>query len=138
MKMSVAQGREHERAVAVAAESPAAPSRLRWLRKGELLILGGFIVLVLPWAFYLAYSLPSRHVTPHWDAAWAGFDLMMAGAAAWTVASIVRRSAYLSVAASVTGAFLVCDAWFDILTSRPGSELVTSGLFALFGELPLA
>ena len=33
---------------------------------------------------------------------------------------------------------LICDAWFDLITSRPGSELVESSLFAVLGELPMA
>ena len=83
-------------------------------------------------------TLPARYVTHHFDVAWVGFDLMMACVALWTVLSIVRSSKYLPIAASVTGTFLVCDAWFDLVTSRPGSELVQSSLLAGAGELPLA
>jgi hypothetical protein len=38
------------------------------------------------------------------------------------------------VAASVTGTLLVCDAWFDAVTARPGGELVEAAL----AELPVA
>ena len=119
-------------------DSPAPMPKIRWARKWVLLVLGGFAVVLFPWTAYLAYALPDRHLTPHWSIAWAGFDLMMAAGALATVVSILRRSRYLAMAASITGAFLLCDAWFDLITSRPGSELVESSLFAVFGELPMA
>jgi hypothetical protein len=131
---------ERERKWSVA-EDPAAPFAAevpRWLRKWGLLVLGGFCLLLLPWTVYLAYSLPSRHVTPHWSVVWAGFDLVMACGALWTIVSIVRQSRYLAIAATATGTLLLCDAWFDLLTSRPGSELLESSLMAVAGEVPLA
>jgi len=127
-----------ERAIAGDADSPELRHKVRWVRKWSLLLLGGFAVVLFPWTAYLAYVLPDRHLTPHWSIAWAGFDLLMAGAALSTVTTIVRRSRYLGMAASITGTFLICDAWFDLITSRPGSELVESSLFAVLGELPMA
>jgi hypothetical protein len=132
------QERWRELAIAGAADSSEAGHKVRWLRKWVLLLLGGFAVLLFPWTAYLAYALPDRHLTPHWSIAWAGFDLMMAAAAIATVVAIVHRSRYLAMAASITGTFLLCDAWFDLITSRPGSELVESSLFAILGELPMA
>ncbi len=38
----------------------------------------------------------------------------------------------------MTGTLLVCDAWFDILTSRGTSDIVQAILSALLVELPLA
>ena len=51
---------------------------------------------------------------------------------------MVRRSPYAEVAAAVSGTLLVCDAWFDLLTSRTTSELVQAALEAALVELPLA
>ena len=130
--------RTRERAVMGDAGAAAAMPKIRWARKWVLVVLGGFAIVLFPWTAYLAYSLPDRHLTPHWSIAWAGFDLMMAVGAVATVVSILRRSRYLAMAASITGAFLLCDAWFDLITSRPGSELVESSLFAVLGELPMA
>ncbi|MFL5949398.1 MAG: hypothetical protein ACJ743_13175, partial [Gaiellaceae bacterium] len=45
---------------------------------------------------------------------------------------------YLPIFASIAGTLLVCDAWFDTLTSRPGSELAWAAVEALVAELPLA
>src|SRR5207248_9446056 len=64
--------------------------------------------------------------------------VMMAWVAVWTMGSIIRQSRCLAIAATVTGTLLLCDAWFDLLTSRPGSELLESSLLAVAGEVPLA
>jgi hypothetical protein len=127
-----------ERSIMGDSGSPEPWHKVRWLRKWALLLFGAFAVGLFPWTAYLAYALPDRHLTPHWSVAWAGFDLMMAACALATLLAILRSSPYLAMAASVTGTFLVCDAWFDLITSRPGSELVESSLFAGFGELPMA
>jgi hypothetical protein len=42
------------------------------------------------------------------------------------------------VAASATAAFLVADAWFDIVTSQPGWDVVQAAILAFLVELPLA
>jgi hypothetical protein len=112
--------------------------RAQRLRRRAVIGLGGVALILFPWSVYLSYSLPSRHLTPHWDAAWAGFDLLMAFSAITTLVLLVSRSAYVAIAASVTATFLLCDAWFDMITSRPGSELTQSVLFAVFAELPIA
>jgi hypothetical protein len=55
-----------------------------------------------------------------------------------TVVGLVRLSPQLPVFASIAGTLLVCDAWFDTLTSTPGSELAWAVVEALVAELPLA
>jgi hypothetical protein len=100
--------------------------------------LGGFLVFIFPWTLYLAYSLPAEHVTPHWSLAWAGFDLLEAAGAGATLLALLRRSPLLPVVAAATGALLLCDAWFDVVTSRPGGELAWSATTAALAELPLA
>ena len=69
---------------------------------------------------------------------WPGLDVGIALAVAATVIGLVRLSVHLPVFASIAGTLLVCDAWFDTLTSRPGSELAWAALEALVAELPLA
>jgi hypothetical protein len=95
-------------------------------------------VLLVPWTLWLTFSLPSRHLTERYDLAWVGFDIALAAAFAATAWTAVRRSRWLAAFAAVTGTMLVCDAWFDVVTSQEGTEMVEAVLEAVFGELPLA
>jgi hypothetical protein len=40
--------------------------------------------------------------------------------------------------AAVTGTMLVCDAWFDVVTSQSGGEMWEAVAEAALAELPLA
>jgi hypothetical protein len=93
--------------------------------------------ILLPWTIYLAESLPGSQVSPHYDAAWAGFDVMLLVALASSGYFALRRSRYLSTAAAATAALLAVDAWFDVVTSPP-SQMPESVLLAVAVELPLA
>jgi hypothetical protein len=106
---------------------------VRWI--GRLFAL--FSLLLLPWTAYLARSLPSQQVSTHYDAAWAGFDVLLALALAGTAYFALRRPGYLATAASATATLLVVDAWFDVLTT-PGVQRIESVLLAALVELPLA
>src|SRR6266705_2108562 len=66
---------------------------------------------------------------------WAGFLIV---ALVVTAIAVVRRSPYAEVAAAISGTLLVCDAWFDVLTSRTTGELVQASVEAALVELPLA
>ncbi len=96
-----------------------------------------FSMLLVPWTVYLAGSLPSQQVSTNYDAAWAGFDVLLALALAGTACFALRQSVYLATTASATAALLVVDAWFDVLTT-PGVQRIESVLLAVFVELPLA
>jgi hypothetical protein len=106
---------------------------VRWA--GPLFAL--FSVILLPWILYLAVTLPSRQVSAHYDVAWAGFDVILLGALASTAYFALRRSRYLSTAATATAALLVVDAWFDVVTTPP-NQVWQSILLAAAIELPLA
>jgi hypothetical protein len=95
-------------------------------------------VFLVPWILYLTFTLPSRHVTVHYDLAWVGFDLGLTvafGATAWAV---LRGSQWLVPLAAITGTMLCCDAWFDVTTSQPGTELFEAIAEAAVAEIPLA
>ena len=96
-----------------------------------------FSLILLPWTIYLAGSLPARQVSANYDAAWAGFDVLLMLMLASTAYFALRRSRYLATAASATAALLVVDAWFDVLTTPAGQRIESIGLAALV-ELPLA
>jgi hypothetical protein len=114
-----------------------APIRIplpRWL----VLLLGLVAVFLVPWTLYLTFTLPSRHVTFHYDLAWVGFDIALAVSFAATAWAAFRGSQWLVPLAAVTGTMLVCDAWFDVVTSQPGGETWEAVAEAALGELPLA
>ncbi len=113
---------------------PDGPHVPRWV--APLLALAA--LLLVPWTLWLTFSLPSRHVADRYDLAWVGFDVALAAAFAATAWAAVTRSRRLAVLAAVTGTMLVCDAWFDVITSHTGGEMAEAVLEALFGELPLA
>ena len=100
-------------------------------------LFGLFSVVLLPWIIYIGFSLPSRQLSPNYDIAWAGFDVMLLGALAATAYFALRRSRYLSTAASAAAAMLVVDAWFDVMTT-PTNERLQSIVLAAVVELPLA
>jgi hypothetical protein len=101
-------------------------------------ILAAAALVLIPWAIALGQMLPSRHVANHWDAAWTGFDVILACSLLATAWAAVRRRDLLKGLAAVSGTLLLCDAWFDILTSSGGTDLEVAIVLAVFGELPLA
>ena len=106
----------------------------RWIT--SLLALAA--LALIPWTLWLTVSLPSKHVSRHYDLAWVGFDVALLTMFALTARAAYRRSHLLVPFASATAAMLVCDAWFDIVTAGPGSERVEALVQAVLGELPLA
>jgi hypothetical protein len=95
-------------------------------------------VVLVPWIALLFATLPRHYVANHWDVAWGGFDIGLGIALATTAVLVARRSPYAEVTATITGTLLVCDAWFDILTSRGASDVAQAVASALLIELPLA
>jgi len=106
---------------------------VRWA--GPLFAL--FALVMVPWTVYVGESLPRRQLSPHYDASWAGFDIMLLAALAATAYFALRRSRYLSMAATATAVLLVVDAWFDLMTT-PSGQIVQSIVLAAVVELPLA
>jgi hypothetical protein len=101
------------------------------------LVLVSAAVILPAWAVYLAVVLPHEHVTPNWDVVWVGFDLGLATLAATAFLSLRRRSRWAPVLAGALAAALVCDAWFDVMTSDGGDRRVAIALAVLL-ELPIA
>ncbi|MDQ1616746.1 MAG: hypothetical protein QOJ60_2685 [Actinomycetota bacterium] len=94
-------------------------------------------VVLVPWIFYLAWSLPPESVAHHYDVAWPGFDVLLVLGLAGTGACAWLRSRYLAVAAAATGSMLLVDAWFDVTTAGAHERWVSLGL-AVVVEIPLA
>ena len=115
--------------------------RLRSWRGAPRRLAGVFVALALvlvPWTYWLASELPSRHIARHWDVAWGGFDAGLAVALLGTAVAILRRSPALQGWAAATTAMLCCDAWFDVVTQAPGRGREIAVAEAALVELPLA
>ena len=95
-------------------------------------------LVLIPWTALLFATLPRHYVANHWGIAWGGFDIGLGLALAATAILVARRSPFAEVTAAVTGTLLICDAWFDVLTSRGVSDIAQAAALAAFVELPLA
>jgi hypothetical protein len=93
--------------------------------------------VLIPWTAYLAFSLPSRQVSSHYNVAWVGFDVFLLVTLGATGFFALRRSRYLALTSASAATLLVVDAWFDVLTS-PGRQVIGSIILAVVIELPLA
>jgi hypothetical protein len=94
--------------------------------------------ILLPWTALLFFTLPGHYGANHWQIAWGGFDIGLGIALATTGIAVLRRSAFGEVAATITGTLLICDAWFDTLTSHSTGDIAQAVADALLIELPLA
>lgn len=96
-----------------------------------------FSLILVPWTIYLGETLPAHQLSPHYDVAWAGFDVMLLVGLGTTAYFALRRSRYLAVSAAATATLLIVDAWFDVMTT-PGDQVAESIVLAAVVELPLA
>ena len=102
----------------------------------SLFVLFGLVLA--PWIVWIIASLPSHEVANHWEVAWAGFDATLAVLLVATGVALARRSPVAGILAAMAGAFLICDAWFDTMTSRGTPTVVVAIAEAVLVELPLA
>lgn len=100
--------------------------------------LFGCALVLIPWIALLFATLPSHYVANHWEVAWGGFDIGLGISLASTAILVARRSPFAEITATITGTLLVCDAWFDVLTSRGTSDISQAVATAFLIELPLA
>jgi hypothetical protein len=119
--------------VRVSSDLARSGGRVRW---GGWALLAAAAVL-LPWMVVLGTSLPATESARHWAVAWMGLDLMETTALAVTGWLVLNRDVRVRMAASVAGAFLLADAWFDITTAQPSWDVLQATMLALFVELPL-
>jgi hypothetical protein len=98
--------------------------------------LGGAVVLI-PW-IVLMFTVPAAvNVPKHWQLVWGGFDCFLVLGFAVTAFRLITRSPRGAVTAAMTGTMLLIDAWFDVLTTHRGGQII-SILMALFAEIPCA
>lgn len=105
----------------------------RWV---VVFFVGGALVLI-PW-IVLMFTVPQLvNVSRRWELVWGGFDCFLVLGFAVTAFRLITRSPRGAVTAAMTGTMLLIDAWFDVLTTHRGSQVV-SILMAVFAEIPCA
>jgi len=112
----------------------------RWLRRTRelrvaLMVLSA--VVLVPWTVYLSLTLPPSYVAHNWDRTWVGFDVLLTVLMVATAVMGYLGRQLLVPMAFATGLLLVCDAWFDVMTSS-AEDRTWSLVTALVVELPLA
>lgn len=97
-----------------------------------------FSLVLVPWTLYLSLTLPAHHLSRHWDLSWVGLDIAILASLLTTGVLAFYRSRWMVISATAAGSFLLVDAWFDIISQRPGFELQEAIFLALVFEIPLA
>jgi len=92
----------------------------------------------IPWVVFLAVTLPRHATFHHYRGVWVGFDLGLVAVLATTAVLAWRGRPQVTMAATAAATMLFVDAWFDVLTTPRGSDLVVSVVLAGAVELPLA
>ena len=136
--MSPEQRRDLIRRLSLASRTvPTSHHRYVGRREVEIIVMVVSAVVLVPWIAYLAVTLPRVYVTHDWEQAWVGFDiLLLLLIVANAVLSLLRRQMVM-LTAFATGVVLICDAWFDWMTSNR-ADVGWATATALFVELPLA
>lgn len=114
------------------------PQTMHRIRKWRLVLMLLAVAVLIPWTVYLANTLPDHYVARNWVATWVGFDILLLAMLAVTAIAGWRRRQLLFPFAFATGVLLICDAWFDVMTSQRGDDLLQAILSAALLELPLA
>ncbi|WP_112247895.1 hypothetical protein [Kribbella monticola] len=137
--MTAAERRELIRRLAPAATGlMLSPRTMQRIRKWRLVLLLFAVAVLIPWTVYLGNTLPSHYVARNWVATWVGFDILLLAMLTVTAIAGWRRRQLLFPFAFATGVLLICDAWFDVMTSQRGDDLLQAILSAVLLELPLA
>lgn len=93
---------------------------------------------MVPWIVYLALSLPKTYVAGHWTLLWVGFDVGLVTLLVATALAAWRRRQIMVPLLLVTATLLLCDAWFDVITSLGRRDGWVSVVTALCAEIPVA
>lgn len=108
------------------------------IRKWRTVLMLICALALIPWTVYLAMTLPSHYVARNWVATWVGFDILLLAMLVLTALAGWKRKQLVFPTAFATGVLLICDAWFDTMTSQRGGDLTQALLSAFLVELPLA
>lgn len=106
-----------------------ATSRRTWAGR----VLTGAGLALLPWMGYLAGTLP-----PTEAAAWVALDAAEAACLLIAGTRLMNGRSGHRAATAAAAVLLVADAYVDVATAGPGSELLGAIAMAVGAELPLA
>ena len=96
-------------------------------------------VLLIPWAVYLSFALPTHHLSRNWDITWVGLDAALIGSLLTTGILAKLKSIYVVLTSTITATLFITDAWFDILSYHAGSKGFNEAVtMAILGEIPMA
>jgi len=95
-------------------------------------------LILLPWTIYLGASLPTHHLSTHWDISWTGLDVGLVISMLATGIFAYAKSHWMIISSSTVGTLLIVDAWFDVMSERKTLQLEEAIILAVFAELPLA
>lgn len=93
------------------------------------------ILALVLWTLFLGWHLPTRYLAQHWDAVWAGYDIVQAMVLGLTAWLALRRRPLVILTATASATMLFADAWFDVMTARSG-DLTTSIVVGVLIEIP--
>jgi hypothetical protein len=110
------------------------PALPRWVAG----VYGLLALITIPWTLYLAVTLPTRHLSRHWDISWVGLDLAIVLMLSLNTLFSYFESKWLVMSATATTTLLLTDAWFDVMSARAGRPFMEALVLALLIELPLA
>jgi hypothetical protein len=137
LEMTPEQRRELARRLNEPPEGFPDARMIRRVRRMRIALVVVSVLVLIPWTFYLATSLPDHYVADNWALTWVGFDILLVVMLAATAVFGWLRRQLLFLTAFASGVLLICDAWFDVLTSQPADRLGAIAS-ALLLELPLA
>ena len=109
--------------------------------RGSRFVSGFFLavaVAMLPWMAFLGATLPPRYDAGHWNLLWVGFDVALVCVLGYTAWAAWFRRQILASTSLIAVTLLLCDAWFDVITSIGRRDQWLTVLTALGGELPMA
>lgn len=104
----------------------------RWLSWAYL----GVAAALIPWAAYLAISLPTRNLDPYYRLTWVGFDIVLILVLSRTGWFAYRGDPRIVLTAFAGATLLATDAWFDVTTAASGPDRTRAIVAALVLELP--
>jgi hypothetical protein len=115
-------------------------SDARWKSAGRWIphLYLGFASALVPWAVYLAVSLPRRSVSDHYRGTWVLFDVALILVLARIGWLVHRRNPKVVLMATAGSTLLMVDAWFDVTTAAAGSAHIQAVASAVLLELPAA